>query len=254
MNKNITGNQEPDILSFRLQTARRKVRMQHEDFEKGLLSLHRERQKLRKQQRELGWIELKPPIMRGWKRYFVLREDVARSKQASFFEGILQKINKIEYSSRKDFKVKKRKGGKKIYILRDQQLLQPDECHFRKMKFNDIEAQFFEIRYVKEKWMKQPKKIFVFVEPWRFVLRVRPNIITKTRARDEEIEKRLQKIEAFFERSFLLPKLHRMVYGYYKWSWNEGEKGWEKNPLKNKPVVRILDEIAEENLIIAGVS
>ena len=122
-------------MSFRLQSARRKKRMQHEDFEKHLLALHKEQQQLYKQQQALGWIDLKPPVMRGWKRYFVLRDDVARSKHAGFFEGILEKINKTEFSSRKDFKVKKRKAGKKIYVVRDQQLLQPHEYHFRKMRF-----------------------------------------------------------------------------------------------------------------------
>jgi len=220
--------------------------MQHEDVEKRLLSLHREQQQLYKQQRELGWIELKPPVRRGWKRYFVLRDDVARSKHAVFFEGILQKINTVAYSSRKDFKVKKRKEGKKIYVTKDQQLLQPGEYRFRKMNFNDNEAAYFEVRYVKEKWMKQPEKVFVFVEPWRFVLRVRPNMITKTRARNEEVEKRLHEIANFLKRNFLSPKLYHMINGYYKRSWYEEEKECEKNPLKNKSIVSILDEISEE--------
>ncbi|MCY7420269.1 MAG: hypothetical protein LH478_00790 [Chitinophagaceae bacterium] len=247
MNNNIMINREPDFCGYRLQSARRKKRMQYEDFEKRLLALHKERQALHAQQRSLGWIELKPPVMRGYKRYFVLRDDVARSKHAAFFEGILQKINKVAYSSRKDFKVKKRKGGKKIYVVKDQQLVQPDEYHFSKMNFTDNEIQFFEVRFVKEKWMKEPQKIYVFVEPWRFVLKIRANMITKTRARDEAIERRVHEINSYLERNGLEWKLHRILSGNYKWRWNEEVKEWEKNPLKNKQLVAIIDGIAEED-------
>src|SRR5438309_7971971 len=102
-------NESTALLQFRLRTARHKKRMQHEDRDKQLLALDREEDELYKQQRNLGWIELHPPVVRGWKRYFVLREDVAKAKQAAFFESILSKINTTEYSYRKDFKVKKRK-------------------------------------------------------------------------------------------------------------------------------------------------
>jgi hypothetical protein len=245
MDNIIYGEAEQDILCFRLQSARRKKRMQHEDFEKKLLALHREQRELYKQERALGWIELKPPVMRGWKRFFVLREDVARSKHAAFFEGILNKINKVEYSSRKDFKVKKRRGGKKVHVARDQQLLRPDEYHFRKLGFSEKETQLFEVRYVKEKWMKQPQKIFVFVEPWRFVLRVRPNMITRIRARDEQIERRKHYINSFLEKNALQGKLSRLLGDSYRWRMY-GEKEGERNPLKNKPVAAILNDLTEE--------
>src|SRR5215213_11908918 len=110
-NKDITEN---EILSFRIRSRRQKIRAQHEDLEKKLIALHKERRQLYQQQRSLGWVELHPPVMRGWKRYFVLREDVQRSKSAAFFTSILNRINTVQYSSLKDFKVKKRKSGRKI--------------------------------------------------------------------------------------------------------------------------------------------
>ena len=244
MNKIIKSEWE-HCMSFRLQTVRRKKRMQHEDFEKKLLRLHKERNQLYKQQREFGWIKLQPPIMRGWKRFFVLREDAAKSKHGFFFEGILQKINKVEYSSRKDFKIKKRKAGKKIYIVKEQELLHPDEFWFRKLNFTEREAQFFEVRYVKEKWRKDLVKRYVFTEPWRFVLRIRPNIITKVKVKDVEIEKRIAEIDYFINRNGFTGKLNRLLTGNFKWRWDEKEKIKETSPLKNKP----LQQIIEENII-----
>ena len=241
MNK-IMNRELEHYMGFRLQTVRRKKRMQHEDFEKKLFGLHKERNELYKQQRALGWIELHPPVMRGWKRFFVLREDVAKSKHGSFFEGILQKINKVEYSSRKDFKIKKRKAGRKIYVAKKQELFLPDDFWFKKLNFNEKEAPFFEVRYVKEKWRKDLVKRYVFTEPWRFVIRIRPNIITKVRVKDVEIERRISEINDFIDRGGFSGKLNRLLTGSFKWRWDEKEKIQERNSLKNKPLQQILEE------------
>lgn len=80
-----------DIFCYRLRTARHKKRMQYEDFDKQLIQLHQEENGLYEQRRNLGWEPLLPAVQKGWKRFFVLRDDVARSKQAEFFENILKK-------------------------------------------------------------------------------------------------------------------------------------------------------------------
>ncbi len=185
--------------------------------------------------------------MRGYKRYFVLRDDVAKSKQANFFAGILQKINTTDYSYRKDFKVKKRKWGKKIYVVKQQPLLQPRDYHFIKLKFTDAEKQLFEERVVMDQYTRKPYKIYVFVEPWRFVLRVRPNLITKTRSRDEVIESRIQQIRSYLERNALYGRLDNLFGNSYRYSWIEGERKWEKNPLRNKSIKTILDEYCQDD-------
>jgi hypothetical protein len=215
--------------------------MQHEDLEKRLYSLHTERRILYRQQRELGWAELYPPVMRGWKRTYVLRNDISRSKYGPFFEGILIKINTIEYSSRKDFKIKKRKARKKIYVVKEQQLLHPDEYLFVKLKFTEQESSYFEVRYFKNKWRKDMDRKFVFTEPWRFVLRVRPNIISKVRIHNVEIEKRIAEINDYIGRNGLGGKLSRKVNGYYRWRNDKEENPDEKDPFKNKSLTSILD-------------
>jgi hypothetical protein len=234
-------NSSTALLQFRLRSAHHKKRAQYEDWDKQLLALQRERNVLYKQQRNLGWVELNSPIVRGWKRYFVLRDDVAKSKQASFFESILSKINTTQYSYRKDFRVKKRKWGKKVYVVKELHLLRPQAFCFNKMKFTEAEKQFFEERLVQDKWTTKPYKIYVFKESWRFVLRVRPNIITKTRARDEVIESRIQQINNYLENGALIGRLAHLSNGRRN-SWYDEEKSKEKNPLKNKPLATTLDE------------
>jgi hypothetical protein len=232
-----------DILSYRLRTARNKKRMQYEDFHKQLMKLHKEEKALYEQKRNLGWESLIPPVQRGWKRCFVLRQDVLTSKYADFFENILKKINTYDWSHRKDFMVKKRKRGRKIYIVKGQKLLQPEEHHFQKLKFSEAEKQLFHAEYHFEKWNKGPVKKYVFNEPCIFVLQVRPNMIDKIRKRDVVIEARLKAINNYLEKDFLRVKLNKLLYGNNRWHWKEGEKEKEKSPLKNKSVERIIDEL-----------
>jgi len=235
------------ILSYRLRTVRQKKRMQYEDFDKKLFHLGKEEKHLYKKQFNLGWEPLTPPVQKGWKRFFVLREDVARSKQAEFFEGILKKINTYDWSYRKDFMVRKGRYGKNKFGVKPQSLLRLHEYQFLRSGFTDYEKQFFYedfFRYGKNELGKR----YVFSEPWRFVLRIRPNIIDKVNKRDVELEKRLKEIDNYLDGNHYRGRMRKLLYGH---NWNnrwKGERLREKNTLKNKPLPRIIDECAQDLL------
>jgi hypothetical protein len=233
-----------DILCYRLRTARHKKRMQYEDFEKKLIGLYKEERSLYKQIRELGWEPLIPPVQKGWKRFFVLRDDVARSKHAEFFQNILKKINTYDWSYRKDFMIRKRRFGRKKYVVKEQKLLKPWECHFKKLDFNEYERQMFHEEYHYRQWSKGPIKRYVFNEPWRFVLRVRPNMITKVRKTHEVIEARLREIATYLKRDNNRNRQTKLLYGdSRKYYWKRAELIKKKNPLKNKSIQQIMDEL-----------
>ena len=231
-----------DILCYRIRTARQKKRMQYEDFDKQLLALSKEENILYKNKYTPEWEPLTPPIQRGWKRYFVLRVDVARSKQAQFFEDILKKINTHDWSYRKDFKVKKRKFGRKIYVVKAQQLLKPGEWHFNRLGLNEAERQFFHPEYVYEQARGKFVKHYVFNEPWRFVLRVRPDMINRKKKIDSVTEARLDEIRNYIQRNDLRKRLQKIFDGNYKRKvWNQTEKEREKYVFKSKSLCQILN-------------
>ena len=235
-----------DILCYRLRTARQKKRLQYEDFDKRLIALNKERRSLRKQKGNLGWDPLTPPVQKGWKRFFVLRDEVAKSKHGEFFQNILKKINTYDWSYRKDFKIKKRRFGKKNYMVREQKLLQPWEWHFLKLGFNEYEKQMFHEEYHFSKWSKEPVKRYVFNEPWRFVLITKPNMITKIRKIDPPLESRLQEIRSFLERNDHEGRSAKLLCGNYQWrGWKEFEKYNEANPYKNKSLQQVIDMVNE---------
>jgi hypothetical protein len=237
-----------DILCYRLRTARQKKRMQYEDFDKHLIQLHKEEKALYEQRKNLGWEPLVPPVQKGWKRFFVLRDDVARSREADFFQAILKKINTYDWSYRKDFIIRKRRFGRKKYRVKEQRLLAPYEWHFAKLDFSDSEKQMFHEVFHYEKWSKGPVRRFVFNEPWRFVLRVRPNMITKVRKKDEVIEARLKEIDSYMRRDNNRNRQTKLLYGDSRQRyWKREELIKEKNPLKDRSVQQIMDELKNES-------
>lgn len=227
------------IATRRLRSKRRRKRARHRDFEKHLIGLARETEALRKQAADLGFETLKPPYQRGWKCVFVLREDVARSKDGPFFEALLEKINTTQYHWRKDFKLKKRRRGRKIYVDHNQKLKEFCPYTFDKMKFTDKEKMFFELVYVLQ--YKQPQPVYIFTEPWRYVLRVQPNMITKVRIIDYDLEARREEIDAFLTWNHLYPRLRKILNTQDKWRRQYEDEKYQ-SPLKNKSFAEMLDE------------
>jgi len=209
------------IAASRIRTARRRIRDAHDDFEKQLLQFCRKRDKLQEAWNLRGYVPLEPPVMIGYKRYFILRDDVARGKQADFFVALLKKINTYDYSHRKDFKVKKRSRGRKKMVLREQHLLAPDLEHFKKLKFTNKEAACFEERIFFQKNSLVPVKRMVMKEPWRFVLRIRPNMITHTRMLLLELKSQIMELDNYEERHHLWHKIQKLkegsIYRYKRW-------------------------------------
>lgn len=224
---------------------RRRKRALRTAYEKKLIRLHREQKAVWIAMRNLGWIPLTPPIQQGWVRSFVLREDVRRGKDAPFFEGILKKINTHLWSARKDFKKKSRKKGRKIYVDREQYLLDVRPHDFFSRKFTDRERiYFYEVqRPVYGRAMYEI--VYRFVEPWRFVLKVRPKLITKARMKDAALEQRYAEIENYLRvdnhEKHLLKLLRGSVQYRGRWYDDDRQKKY-KNPLQNRSFASILQE------------
>jgi hypothetical protein len=82
----------------RLKSKRKKKQLVKKDFEKQLIQLSKREKELWKKRRELPLVPLVAPYQKGWQRYFVLREDVARSNDALFYDILLEKINTVQYA------------------------------------------------------------------------------------------------------------------------------------------------------------
>ena len=246
--------QQTENSSRGLRTTRQRRRALITDRDKHLLALHRERRSLWQKRRELPWITLDPPIIRGWKRSFVLREDVARSNDAAIYERILEHINTVQYSHRSDFKKKKRSKGRKIHVLRDQHLQRLDLWHWNKCAFTPKEAAHFELV---EEPPSGPRGVltyrYAFCEPWRYVLCIQPNIITKVRQHDEELEAAIKAIDNDLERNHQRGRLDKLLsgggYKWWRWSGREPKDAHytDRRPFRNIPLHALTEGLKQED-------
>ncbi|MET0466175.1 MAG: hypothetical protein ABW007_23655 [Chitinophagaceae bacterium] len=232
-----------DVRCLRIPTRRQKIRKLKKGREKELLRLSRERKRLWKAQREKIYIELSTPYQSGWRRSFELRQDVARSRYSTFFSEILNVINTVQYSHRKDFKIKGRKFGRKIYKPRSQELLQLRDGKWRKLGLKQQEL-FHEIWTVDH--FKKPVRLYEFNEPWRFILRVKPNIIRRAIVINPAMESEVAELEGRIDREFLEPAIDRLLDGRARRYWKRGIPNGPRCRYK-KTLEQYQDLICQEN-------
>jgi hypothetical protein len=243
-------NSEAELyaLSYRLKSARQKKRARKGDLDKQLIQLDKLRTKLRHDKERLPWVPLAEPYQKGWKRFFVLREDIRRSKDADFYQTLLDKINTVHYSRDKAFRIRKRRMRRYIYTVETQAVreIQVWEWNGPKLKLTERERMHF-FRY--ERWCpsgKYWKASYVFTEPWRFVLRIRPHMITEQRMINANLEAELQRLKNYIERNSLSGKIYKLTRSKRgPWNWHEGAKPQDKHPFINKPLRIILAECKE---------
>ncbi|EDM36485.1 hypothetical protein PBAL39_12292 [Pedobacter sp. BAL39] len=221
-----TRKQTFDVLPYRLKSARRKKRLQKKDFEKQLIQLFKKRELLWQQRINLPMVPLDEPFQRGWKRDFVFREDQLRSPLAEFYQNILLKINTVQYDYDRTFKHRKtRRKQKRVYGKRVQKLaeftVQEWEDSRKGPNFNEAESLCFQLYEAEDKKRNTLTWKYRFIEPWRFVLRIRPHIITELKMKDPELEREIRLLDNHIEGNDLYYKMERLrggLYAYQKWT------------------------------------
>jgi len=236
-------------LPYRLRTARQKKRLQKSDFDKQLLELRRLEDVLWNARKALPIVPLKEPYQKGWKRSFVLRDDVKRSGNAAFYEELLTKINTVEYSSDKAFKTKKRRKTQNIYVAREQHLraFTWQEWTDPKLKVTDKEKPHFHWQQIWNPFQKCWHERLVFNEQWRYVLQIKPHIITHVKLIDSVLEQQIKQLDNRIERNHLRPRMSKIIGGRYHY----GKLPYNQNKLyksfvKNKPLHAILGHCMDE--------
>ena len=237
------------INGSRLKSKRKKKQLVKKDFEKQLIQLSKLEKELWKKRNNLPLIPLETPYQKGWQRYFILREDVARSNHALFYNNLLEKINTVQHSSEKSFKKKKKKSRKDVCNDRPQFLKEFFEYEWASSKLDLTEKEKAHFHKVERWWpnWKCYRIHYVFDEPWRFVFRVRPNMITHTKMVDADLESEIANLSNYLTKNFLRYSMLKIVHGRVKHKrWKEKEIAKYQNPLTNKPIHAMMYEFNEE--------
>jgi hypothetical protein len=221
----------------RIKSARRKRRLVKNDRDKQLIQLDKRRAELRQQKRNLPMVPLEHPYQQGWKRLFVLRDDIKRGPLAEFYEAMLKKINTVQYHHDRSFKFKKRRKKRYGYKMLKQELREIDRYDWdnNRLKLSESEqACFTRVSFVNS-YRKSDIK-YVFTEPWRFVLKVMPHMVTQVKLHDVSLQQEIAVLDNHIENNFYEPRMHRLTNGrYYRWKDEFDEQPKYINKLKNTP-------------------
>lgn len=222
----------------RIKSARQKRRLVKTDRDKQLIQLHKRRNDLWDQRKLLPMVPLQHPYQRGWKRFFVLRDDVKHSPRMAFYEALLPKINTVEYHHDKSFKRKKRRKKRYGYHIK-QQLLQefhPYYWYANKMGLTEEEKACFTRVETYNIKTRQAEAKYVIAEPWRYVLKIAPHMVTHIKLIDVDIERELSYIKTNIDNHNLAPRIETLTRGrgYSSYDWFS-ERAKYINNFKNIP-------------------
>ncbi|MBE9585145.1 hypothetical protein IM792_11855 [Mucilaginibacter sp. JRF] len=222
----------------RIKSARRKKRLVKTDRDKQLIQLYKRLQELHQQQLSMPLVPLQSPYQSGWKRTFVLRDDVRDSKQAEFYTALLATVNTVQYNAERVFKRKKRRRRRYGYELITQLLQEFNEREWnvnwakltdeQKACFTRVESYSLQTKGIEVK--------YVVTEPWRFVLKIVPHMITHTKLIDADIERELSYIDNYIDGRAIYHRIERLTRGKsYPWNKLYTQRAKYINRIKNLP-------------------
>ncbi|MDB5140504.1 MAG: hypothetical protein JWR12_2420 [Mucilaginibacter sp.] len=221
-----------------IKSARQKRRLVKTDRDKQLIQLDKRRDQLWEQKRLLPMIALEHPYQRGWKRFFVLRDDVKHSPRKDFYEALLPKINTVEYHQDKSFKRKKRRKQRYVYQVKAQMMRELSQHSWDINRMNLTEEEkvcFTRVETFDVKTYRTDVK-YVFTESRRFVLKVAPHMVTHIKLMDVDIEKELSYIDGHIDNHHLTPRMYRLTNGrHFRWKDKFNDRLKYINKLKNIP-------------------
>ncbi|NCD68564.1 hypothetical protein [Mucilaginibacter agri] len=222
----------------RIKSVRRKKRLVKTDRDKQLIQLDKRRNELWEQRKKSPPIALEQPYQRGWKRFFVLREDVKCGPHAEFYEALLAKINTTHYHHDKSFKHKKRRKWRYGHVVKKQILHEFDLYHWNNNKagLSEQEKECFtrvETYSIKTKRLEVK---YVITEPWRYVLKIQPHMVTHKKQVSSELEQELAWIDNYISQHYLSPRIHLLTHGKnYRSRDRFAEQSKYINKIKNIP-------------------
>jgi hypothetical protein len=177
---------------------------------KEYIKLHKRLNELYQIRRNLGYEKLKIPEFTGWKKYFILRNDIKNSDKNIQLERILKVINDEVFCKRKDFKIYNRKEKK--YEIFEPKLQYLEISKFEKFikegKLSEEDRKYFQkVKRIIGWYFKREIEVYEFIYQWMFITIKKKHFITEKKILDEILEKEINYIfNKLFNRDMLAYK------------------------------------------------
>ena len=221
------------FFTTRLKSKRKKKRLVKTDLEKEVRKHFKRQREISNEKSNIPLVPLEVPYQKGYVRYFVLRDDIKNEKDIAFFSEILSKINTEQFAPTKKFTKKEKRNRKRIDVpmIQHLKMLHPYEFSGKDSKLTDRERDYFIETQVYNQFTKTFQPFYEFIQPWRFRLIVKPNMITHYKPLDLELEREEAENDKFCDnhrnRGLFLKKIVGNGYSY-------DSKPNLKNPFKGK--------------------
>ncbi|WP_394999927.1 hypothetical protein [Acinetobacter sp.] len=204
---------------------RREKRIAKEQFDKKVLSLERENAILWKAKRDIPWIKLDEPIQRGWKRFFVLRDDVARRTDAHIIRDVLKRVNVTQYCDNEAFEEYNWKADQWYEMRHDLKPIGLGECE-RDVHLTERHRSYL---YKGSDWFYNHgwKKIvegYWFKDKWMLAQKIEPHFVTHYQELDAELEAKLAHIHKKLYDDWTAHGRLIKLHGWHNWRWNDWER------------------------------
>lgn len=235
-----------NLLFHQLRSVRSRKRTAKKDVEKQIRKKYKRSKELWRLRRNIPLIPLEKPYQKGFVRFFVLNDEVKRSADGDFFEGILRKINTCMYSESRQFLKKRKKFGRRVYVEREQKLNRISFYLWTNPKFELTpgERQYFLQKEEYNPFRKTNETYYEFMEPWKFTLRIRPHMITHYKPVDAELEREYAVLEDYLEQYKIAGIVRKKIYGKS----NPWKREYETHLIKSRKYANCIisaTEIAE---------
>ncbi len=212
---------------------RKTAKVTKEQNDQELKRLYRKLDSLRDAIYKLPKVKLDIPRWMGYKRYYILRDDIAKRKDAKDFLEILNLLNTTVFS--------KTKEGFSRYDFDEPRLF----CSKQRIKslseksYNALKEHYKKYFVRVTKWDKRLKYFrYEFIHDYYFVYKIKHHYITEVPMLNKEMESELQKIENKIYVNHWMPKIHKLM----GWRWNYRDDYNEKK-------IRLVDLIIKNEIV-----
>ena len=203
--KNITKNEQ--------HTGRERRKLYHKKIEQNFNTLLRELTSLYRIKRNVEWVELNPPIRKGYEKNIVPRDDYSRRKDCQYFIELAKVVNKKVFHHDKTFIQYNYQTRKKEEVHAEVRKLHPHEYAILSKK---MKAEFYPVEVLTFYW--GTRVLYVLHDQWRFVEKISKHYIYQVRVVKSDVEKRIDEVEKILNST---PYINRNRNG-----WNK-KRDWE---------------------------
>lgn len=189
----------------------------------------------KREHREL--VELPKPVRKGYKRLFVLRQDVARSDDGSFYKKFLPELQNVQYSNEKEF-MQREYPSRKLKPM-GHNLKAIEHKRWNELNYTPKQKALFDEVWIpnrdhRGRMSRGGRYVYVFKKSWMFVSKIEPHYITHRFIINPQLHSEIQEHCNRIDRNNLGPKAAKAMG--WRWGWRD----WKHMRLK------IFEEIIEK--------